>query len=319
MILLSSYGRSIRAFAGIGVLCLSAATSALAQNREATSKPERGDRRQHTALTPESSARGEQGRGDFADGPQSIFERLPFGPAPEDRGPLRDGELDTLRPFLEQNLPMLLRIIERMQSADRPEMRRHVDQIAPYIRFLNRTSQENPRRARLMLEHVKSGFMLERARRVMVNPQRGPVARERLAADVRTAATRSVQAEMRLLIDYADELRDQFDDRAARRFELLTADGAVATDVAPRLDHLLRERAKSTGDQRTEFERRIRAAIADEIRDQIHTWRERADALRADADEEINRRVEEVLGPEPSNENSAQPADSQTRPRRGDR
>ncbi|MBL8878941.1 MAG: hypothetical protein JNG88_07455 [Phycisphaerales bacterium] len=313
--------RSSHASACCAALLMLFTTIAAAQNREPTSNPERDERRQRAASSKEKhgDARGDREPADFSDGPRNIFERLPFGPTPADAGPLREGELETLRPFLEQNLPMLARIIERMQNADRPELRRHIDQIAPYIRFLHRTSEENPKRARLMLEHVKSGFMLERARRVMANPQRGPVARERLAADVRAAATRSVQAEMRLLIDYADELRDQFDDRTTLRFEAIIADGAPLADVSPQLAHLLHERASATGDALAEIENRIRALIAGEIREQIRAWRERAEALRSTADEEINQRVSEVLGPEPSSENPAQPTHNPTRPKRDDR
>lgn len=234
---------------------------------------------------------------EFRTGPRDVFARLPLGPTAADYGPLSDDELDELRPFLEEHLPMLGRIIHRMQNSNRDELREDVEQVAPYIRFLHRTSIENPRRARILIEHVRSGFILERARRVFANPGRGPILRERMLNEVRAAATRSVHAEMRLLHEYAQELMEQFDERADERWVELTTAGADVSDQPERIRELVRRRAAADESQLQRLDRELRAAIGDELRRQIRTWRARADELRRDADAEIERRVEEVLGP----------------------
>lgn len=292
--------RTILLIAAIACFC---AVDVIAQSREATSRPTRPERRAKAAPgggESQSAAPRRERDDDFRDGPQNVFARLPFGPTAADRGPLSDEELEELRPFVEQNLPMLARIIRHIQAADRPEMRKHLDQIAPFIRFLHRTSQENPRRARIMMEHVKSGFMLERARRLMASPIRGPIARERLQNDVRGAATRSVQAEIRLLLDYAQEAQDQFDDRADRRLTEVTADGADVSELPERIRDLIRRRQQANDQERPRFDRQIRAAIGDEMRTQIRTWRERAEELRSNTDAEVDRRVDEILGTDDS-------------------
>lgn len=298
------------------VLAIACAAPAWGQDRPGADRPQR-DPPQRRTVAQDSARPGQPATEpfdpEFRTGPRDVFARLPFGPAAADRGPLSDEELDELQPFLEEHLPMLARVFHRMQTSNRNDLREDVDQIAPYIRFLHRTSIENPRRARILIEHVRSGFILERARRAIANPGRGPVIRERLLNEVRGAAMRSVHAEMRLLHEYAQELMDWLDERTEEEWAAVTADGADISDRPERIREFVQRRSEASESQRQRLDRELRAAIGDDLRRQIRAWRTRAEELRRDADAEIDRRVEEVLGPQ---DRPAPPPASRNAPKR---
>jgi len=245
---------------------------------------------------------GEHGRWSAAEHPGgSWLVRLPgasvLRPASEDEGPLSDEEREQLTEFLRLRAPRVHRWLTELRARNPAAFEQKLQQAAPRLRQLRRIFDRNPELGENLLRYSENLQRIGRARRAWYE-RTDPRERERIRDGVRQMLAQNVRIEAAVLEDEADELEQQRDERVEAALARLTATDADLAGEPEELRQLVAQwQAAADEQQRAALTDELRRVCGAQIDEEISRLRERAAARRANAVEEVDRRMERWSSP----------------------
>lgn len=237
---------------------------------------------------------------------------LLFRPRPQDLGPLRPGEADTLMDFAKERMPRLYAALDWVRGRRPGMFQQRLDQMAPRIRQLKRVYERSPELGDALRGHMESMFEIRRRMQVLQDNEPGSALRERTIDELRDLVADSVSHETEALKLLADELDKRRDARIEGWMGYLLA--APAEDLA-RVPEELRAQVDAYHSARGDSER---ASARDRLREQVATFatsdvralRERVEMRTANAADEVDRRLQSLI----EDANRPGPPDGRPRP-----
>ena len=258
--------------------------------REQEPNRERGERQKPDR--PDRAEREEARRQDKAAG---SWSRNLLEPSPDDRGPLLPGEEQELRKFVDDELPVFARLLRRVEQDNPSAFRRHLPRLVPRLRHLRRIHTESPELARTVAGHAANLLRLKMLQ--LRWRQADPDQRRPLERQMRHCLTENVRLEAAAIEQWANELETNRDERVADELASLTKEGADLASEPPDVRSRVDELAFATTDaKRTELEGQLTKTLERRLDWKIRAMRKRAARLRDGAPEEVDRRLEQMLG-----------------------
>ncbi len=238
------------------------------------------------ARSPESKAAGRPRRAEE-------LAALLFRPRPQDLGPLKPGEEESLLAFARERTPRICRALEWFRDRRPMVFRQRLSGMAPRLRQLKRIYERSPALGDALREHMEAMFELKRQMRVLGENEPGSALRDRAIEEMRELIATSIAQEHQALRLLADELDQRRDERADAWVDYLTTTGDADF---PRLPEPVRELVRKYRAAASDAER---GAIRDQMRERVDRFvaietdalRERADRRKAEAAEEVDRRL----------------------------
>lgn len=284
---------------GIALLCVApGAIVASARAQEPSQRPAAPPPSQKDATQPHDGAGGPERRDE-----QRRPLRAPFGPrwgrglfepAPEDRGPLRPGEEEELRQFLKEKLPRLARALRMIEERQPGIVSRGFPRLVPRLRHLRRIYEQNAPLAQLIEQHAASMFRVEMLRRAWTLADGD--ARDVLERQIRECLAEKIKVEYSALELWADSLEADRDQRVARRLARLTEPGADLASEPPFVRQKVQEWAAATDEtKRQQLHGELAETVEQQLDHQLNAIRRRANELRTNAAQEVDRRLERLL------------------------
>lgn len=242
------------------------------------------------------AGRPHPGRGAFdADAFEAAFLSLnPLVPAPEDRGPPREGEAAELLAFARENLPRLATLLDRLAVHNPHEFRSHLPRLVPRLRQMKRIYEMDADMGQLVAEHAAGHFQLQMYRRAWRSA--GEARRALLERTVRTVLATQVRVEAAVMEKWSDILAARPDEWRHKRLEALLDHDPPPAPLPPRIRILLHE-YRSTADaaRKEEIRARLEEAMRVRFERRIQMMRQRANDLRTNATAEVDIRLEHFL------------------------
>ncbi|MEW6253607.1 MAG: hypothetical protein AB1716_23425 [Planctomycetota bacterium] len=220
-----------------------------------------------------------------------------FGLTPADHGPLRAGEERELLAFARERMPRMAQLLDRLGQQDPEAQRRRLGRLAPRLRQLQRVFATSPELGALVLARAESAFEIERSARMLRQAPRGTPEYERDVAALRERVAQAVARESAVLESIAahvERLRDQVIDNWVAQQLAGAGDGP---GLPPRVRELVESyRNAATDEQRAAIQAQLRTGVAQRVEQELQTLRNRAGWMRQNAAEQVDRRMERLLG-----------------------
>lgn len=221
-----------------------------------------------------------------------------FRPLPMDMGPVRPSEEKELLEFAREHAPRLFSAIESLREGDPERFRRRLGEIAPRLRQLHRIHERTPKLADLVRQHSENMFESMRLAREARRFEPGTPAHDEVLGEIRNRMADVTRIECDALRVLADELDERRPERIAAWLKYFLDEAPEAADRAPSRLRGMIDAYRSTESEATRAELRARLATrVDELmRFETDNLRERAERRRQSMPDEVERRVERLLG-----------------------
>jgi hypothetical protein len=275
------------AYRPLGVLLMIAGLwPALAPAQEVETQP----------TSPRRHARGPTSR----QGMEGLFRGL-FRAAPEDQGPLRPGEADELLAFAARHTPRLFRPLDELRQRDQHRFALKMAEHAPRLRHLRRIYERSPEMGALVQAYAGELVAIERKISSLRELRASATdSAEYVAAleDVRIRVAQNVDRECDALELMANHLEAEREDRIAGRVAYLTGGDTLQVPETEALTALVSAFEECATDaEREAVRQKMRAEITRELQAEIAGLRIRAERLRAEKFDEVERRLRHLLEP----------------------
>lgn len=278
----------------------------LAQTTQSGERETRARRRPHSTERERTEPgkegeRREREHGDWERRPGPPWMHELFDLRPEDFGPLKEGEEDELRTYVNDNFPRLARVLRGIESAD-PNMFEHaMRRLVPKLRQLRRIHAENKTLADLVERYVVNAFTLRKLRWAVMR-QDGD--REELERSVREAVAESVALELEALELWANTLEQARDERIDENLQRLLRDepddDMPPIEEPPEIRELVvAVKELPAGKARVAKKAELREKIATEFDRRLKALRGRIETMREDSARSVDERVERMMTPPP--------------------
>ncbi len=282
---------AIRRVAVVGGAALGLIAAGFAQ-RATAQEPHRPPSVQPSVGGP---ARGEA-EGGHGWGRRWMWGRGMMEPTAEDRRPLAPGEEQALRDFVKEKLPKLGQELAWAEARNPSAARQGFTKLVPRLRQLQRIYAESPERAELIAQHATNQVRIEMLRRAWLKAKEN--GRELIESQMREFVAGNVNLEADLLNCWAEELESGHESSVAERVDELLQAGADLAAEPKDVRELAERYAGAADDQaRAELREKLTAAVGRQLDRQIAGLRRRAEELRADAPNIVDRRMHPLLQP----------------------
>ncbi len=217
---------------------------------------------------------------------------------PADEGPLREGEEAELLEFAQQHVPRIHRALRRLARRDPERYQAALERHAPRLRHMRRVFELSPRMGEILKSHAANAFKIGRTMRVLGRPSAGAALRERAELALRAALSESVRLEAEGLEVLADVLAQEREQRIAERLAYLQSDdvdmGVEPAEVRELVVQWRAADADATA-ERAQIEKRLVDVLGTMADAEIAVLRQRSEQMAANAIEEVDRRMQELL------------------------
>lgn len=216
-----------------------------------------------------------------------------FHPAPEDFGPIRPGEHEELREFARVKMPRMYRVLERLENRRPRAFRKNLHRLLPQLRHLQRLHKHNPEMAQLVGRHAENLFharMLGRAWEHATDE------RAHIEQQLRRRVADNITVRTDALLLWADQLEAARETQLAERLTLLTREDVDLAEEAPEVREQVRVFWSLDSEaRRREARDNLATSLATQLDREIAGMRKRARAMKSAAEQDVDRRVRQIL------------------------
>ena len=229
------------------------------------------------------------------DRPMRLRElRRIFHPAPEDFGPIRPNEHEELREFAREQMPRMYRILERLEHRRPQAFRKNLPKLLPQLRHLRRLHEHNPDMAILVGRHAENLFHTQMLRRAWEHASDDK--RAHIEQQLRRHVADNITVRTDALLLWADQLETARETHLAERLALLTQEEVDLAEEAPEVREQVRVFWSLDSEaRRREARDNLAASLATQLDREIAGMRKRARAMKAAAEQDVDRQVQRIL------------------------
>lgn len=237
-----------------------------------------------------------------------------FQPAPEDYGPLTPAERRELESFVKKNAPLIYDKLKQIHKRDPEAFEQRFQESAPRLRVLRRVFEKDERLGRMIIDYAENRQRLERARDAFRRSDNDPQARRRIGAAVRRLMAENLRIEAAVLEDRVRQMDEQHDENVQAEFDRLMSPDVDLSAESPETRASVRKLQNAQPDERQRLADELWSTTSDRMDREIETMRTRVKRMRANAPDEVDRRVQRFA----AESRGRAPNAGGVRPRQGD-
>lgn len=219
---------------------------------------------------------------------------IAFRPAPEDYGPLREGEKEELLRFARRHVPSVYNLLSDIRDKNPRAFSRHLQEAVPRLRALRRVFKLNARLGQMIVQHAENDMAIRLGGRVW--PNATPEQREIIERKWRKRLASNAQLEARAAEQRLAQMEKDRDDLIAADMAALLAAEDNLPGETPAVRRLVAAIHNSEDDKtRQAHKDRLRNLLAEQFDQDVAAGRERLAEFRKNMKDEVDRRLQRTI------------------------